>query len=295
MWRAGIPRRSTAARRHAPRSRGSRVPRRPARAARQRRSGRRATGRRQHAVHAEHVRHEVVGEDREPVEVVKSATPAEREVVRGDLGALPEADVVEEGHAGGEHRGEPLGGAAGLGHHVDRPAVDQEAAEVAQRLGVEAHQLVPGVLAEHGRDVLRRQGPQFVARPPTGRAPEVGQRRGDGEVAGHARPLPERREPARPEVDRVEHQHEVRHLLRRPLEEVPLGVEVRRRAGIEGGQPVERRSARGARSPRSRGPSRAPDPSVTPGQLPTLRPVPAALSLRVAREALRRHRRGRRG
>ena len=51
----------------------------------------------QHAVHAQHVRHEVVGEDREPVEVVELGHAGEREVVRGDLGALPEATSSKKG------------------------------------------------------------------------------------------------------------------------------------------------------------------------------------------------------
>ena len=65
--------------------------------ARRRRSGRRARRGAQHAVHPQHVGHEVVGEDREPVEVLERRHPGEREVVRDDLGALPEAHVIEEG------------------------------------------------------------------------------------------------------------------------------------------------------------------------------------------------------
>ena len=86
----------------------------------------------------------------------------------------------------------------------------------------------------------------------------------------------------------------MRHVLGRALEVVPLRVEGRRqrRDRARPAGPVSIRTWRAL--PRSRGPSRGPGPSVTPGQLPTLRPVPAALSLRVAREALRRRRRARR-
>src|SRR4051794_41027429 len=59
----------------------------------------------QHAVDAKHVRHEIVGEDREPVEVVELGEPGQGEVVRNDLGALPEAAVVEHRHARGERLG----------------------------------------------------------------------------------------------------------------------------------------------------------------------------------------------
>ena len=139
----------------------------------------------QHPVHAQHVGDEVVGEDREPVEVGELGHAGEREVVRHDLGALPEAEVVEEGHPGGEHRGEPLGRAAGLLHQVERATVTEEAAEVAERLGVERHQLVVRLLPEHRGNVGRLQCPQFGGRPRPGGAPAVGERRGHREVARH--------------------------------------------------------------------------------------------------------------
>ena len=63
----------------------------------------------EHAVHPQHVRHQVVGEDRQAVEVRELGHAREREVIRGDLGALPETAVVEERHAGRQHRGEALG------------------------------------------------------------------------------------------------------------------------------------------------------------------------------------------
>ena len=94
------PSAATAARTRAPRSRGSRAPRSPGGSSSPCvDAGRQPGVVAQHAVHAQHVGDEVVGEDREPVEVVELGDPGEREVVRRDLGPLPEADVVEEGHA----------------------------------------------------------------------------------------------------------------------------------------------------------------------------------------------------
>ena len=46
--------------------------------------------------------------------------------------------------------GQPLGRPARRLDQVERRAVAEEAPEVAQRLGVQAHQRVPGLLSEHG-------------------------------------------------------------------------------------------------------------------------------------------------
>jgi hypothetical protein len=68
----------------------------------------------QHTVHAQHVGHQVVGEDREPVEVAELGDPGQGQVAGDDLGALVEAAVVEEAHAAREHPGQALGRAARL-------------------------------------------------------------------------------------------------------------------------------------------------------------------------------------
>jgi hypothetical protein len=52
----------------------------------------------QHAVDAQDVGDEVVGEDRQPVDVAELRNAGERQVARHDLGALVEAWVVEQRH-----------------------------------------------------------------------------------------------------------------------------------------------------------------------------------------------------
>ena len=79
----------------------------------------------EHAVAAQDVGHEVVGEDRQPLEVVEARDGGERQVRRRDLCALEETAIVEHRHAGGKLRGERLGRAAGApqpednGHSLD--------------------------------------------------------------------------------------------------------------------------------------------------------------------------------
>ena len=85
--------------------------RRPAAAAR-RRCARRARVVAQHAVAAQHVRDEVVGEDRQAVEVAEARDAGERQVGGGDLRALVEAAVGEQRHPGGERLRQALGRAA---------------------------------------------------------------------------------------------------------------------------------------------------------------------------------------
>ena len=82
----------------------------------------------EHAVAAQHVRDEVVGEDRQAVEVVELGDAGEREVVGDDLGALVEAAVVEHRHAAVRERlREALGRAAGGADEVERAALAEEA------------------------------------------------------------------------------------------------------------------------------------------------------------------------
>ena len=106
----------------------------------------------EHAVEAQDVRDEVVGEDRQAVDVRELDDAREMQVVGGDLGALEEADVVEE-----RHRREPLRDAlGGRLEHAQRRRLAQEEPEVVERRGVQARELVGGVepeRARHGRGV----------------------------------------------------------------------------------------------------------------------------------------------
>ena len=129
----------------------------------------------EHAVAAEHVGDEVVGEDRERVEVVELRDARQRQVVGGDLRALVEAVVGEERALGREPRREPLGRAARAVDQVQRAAVAQQPPELAQRLGEQAHELQAGVLAERRGDLLGRHRAQVGPGPRAVRAPVVAQ------------------------------------------------------------------------------------------------------------------------
>ncbi len=205
----------------------------------------------EHAVAAQDVGDEVVGEDGEAVEVVELGDARQREVVGDDLGALVEAAVIEHRHAAREHLRQALGRAARFGNEVERasrllacgrgrpaPAPSrplQEAAQRAQCLRVEAHQLVVGCLVEDRGDLARAHLRQPRARGRAVRADVVGEAPRDREVAAHRRAacalqgmggaLAQRGEPARAEVDRVEREHVVGDVRRVPLQVVALGVE----------------------------------------------------------------------
>ena len=155
------------------------------------------------AVAAQDVRNEVVGEDREAVEVAEAHDAGEREVRRHDLRPLVEAAIVEHRHPRGEVLGEALGRPVRLAHRLERPAPAEPPAELAQRLRVQRHELVVAGLPQRVGDLLRAHRAQLGGAPrPVGPEP-LGHPRGHGEVAGHARPLADRRPPAGPEVDRV--------------------------------------------------------------------------------------------
>ena len=63
----------------------------------------------EHAVAAQDVRDEVVGEDRQAVQVFEAGDTGEREVAGGDLGALVEPAIGVHRHPLDEGLGEPLG------------------------------------------------------------------------------------------------------------------------------------------------------------------------------------------
>ena len=153
------------------------------------------------ALDAQDVGDEVVGEDREPVEVGEARDAGQGEVAGDELRALVEAAVVVHRHAARERLGQPDGGAAGGADEVQRAALAQERPEPAQRLGEEGHELVVGRLPEDVGDLLGAQGAQLGVRPRPVGAEAVGQRPRDGEVARHGRPATSR-------LRRVGHQPE---------------------------------------------------------------------------------------
>ena len=190
----------------------------------------------EHAVAAQDMGDEVVGEDRQPVEIVELGDAGKREVGGEDLGALEEAAVGVHRHPRGDGLGQPLGAAPAGRHQVERRSLAEEAAEPAQRLGVEGDQLVVGWLTEHVRELGRPDAPQLGVRVGTRRAEAVGQGPGDRRVAAASRPLAERREPAGPEVDRVEDQEVGGDVGRVALEVVARRVERRLRPGGDVGE-----------------------------------------------------------
>ena len=98
----------------------------------------------EHAVEPQHVRHEVVGEQRQAVEVRGGRDAGEVEVRGGDLGALVERHRpavvgrdVAPGRPGGERLREPLGRALGGAHEPE------EAPEVLDRDAVARARAAP--------------------------------------------------------------------------------------------------------------------------------------------------------
>jgi hypothetical protein len=168
----------------------------------------------EHAVEAQDVGDEVVGEQRQGGEAAGGGDPGEGKVRGGDLRALEERhllavvgrDVAPAGPAR-QPRREPLRGAVpAAGEREERPVllIADALAELAQVGGEQRHQLVLGVLSHHGGDVLgRRRGERGGGERPVRAQPGL-----DGAKAGHAGRLAQRREPARPEVDRVELEQE---------------------------------------------------------------------------------------
>ena len=141
----------------------------------------------QDAVAAQDVRHEVVGEDRQAVQVLEARDAREGEVGRHDLRALVEAAVGEHRHRAGQLGGQRLRRAARPARDGERVALAEEAAERAQRLRVERHELVVARLAERLGDLVGAQRAQLRRRPGAVRAEAVGERPGDREVARRAR------------------------------------------------------------------------------------------------------------
>src|SRR5215208_5771470 len=181
----------------------------------------------QHAVHAQNMRHHVVGEDRQAVKVVEVGDRGQREVAGHDLRALVEAAVGEELHASGELPGQALGRPARRVDRLERRTAREEAPELAQRLGVEGHELVPGLLSQHPRHLVWVELPQLRVGPRPRGAEAVGQGPCHGEVARAARTLAQGGKPPGAEVDRVQGQHVAGNVLRSALEVVALGVEQR--------------------------------------------------------------------
>ena len=89
--------------------------------------------------------------------------------------------------------GEAHGRAAGVGDDVERCAVAEERAELAQRLREQRHELVVVRLAEDVGDLLGVHRAQLGVRPRPERAEAVGEAPRDREVAGDRRPSGPRR------------------------------------------------------------------------------------------------------
>jgi hypothetical protein len=181
----------------------------------------------EHPVAAQHVWHEVVGEDREKVEVVELGDAGKRKVVGDDLRALVEVAVVEHGHTVGERVRQALGRALALRDEVERAALAEEASEQPQRLRVEAHQLKLRGLVEDGRDLARTDLAQPCGGGRTVPAHVVGEVPGDGEVAAERLAvgvaLAQQRKPTGAEVDGVEREQVVGDIRGGALQVVALG------------------------------------------------------------------------
>ena len=230
----------------------------------------------QHAVHAQHVRHEVVGEDRQRVEVAELGQPRQRQVARHDLGALVEAAVVEEAHAAGEQLRQPLGGAARLLDQVQRASGrpgSGPARAAPRRRGASAGG--PASWPSTAADGRRRRARRSSSLP---QGPCSPKRRLDRPVAGQAGPLAQGREPARAEVDRVELEQVVRAARRGRR-----GTDLRRlRPGVRGRSRRSARRAAIARQLERTSSSSCMTPSYTAARAGHLRVLRAVQALRRA-------------
>jgi hypothetical protein len=180
----------------------------------------------QHAVDPQHVRHQVVGEHREPVHAGEGAgavvAEGEGEILHRDLGPLedrhlpaPVRPLVAPGRQLGEDPHHRLGVAAGGGHEAREGAVvpvEHHPAQLGERLGEAVHEPVGGsaveILAEDPGAVGGRGRREPIGPQRSGRRDMALEARRHRPVAGHPRALAQPREGAGPEVDRVERQHE---------------------------------------------------------------------------------------
>ena len=198
----------------------------------------------EHALHAQHVRDQVVGEERELAEIAEcaGATPAEgqRQVGAGDLGALveghadlPVAGDVRVARHSRERADERVGGAARGLDRPREPAAEvraEEPAEVregARELRHERRGRRVAGLPEERSAAVAVEARELRRRRRARRSKALAEARRDGEVAGLPGELPEHREPARAEVDRVQRDHVGERRLVRP-ERVVAGIEVGR-------------------------------------------------------------------
>ncbi len=193
----------------------------------------------QHAVERQHVRHEVVGEHRKAIQVAERGDAGAGEIGAGDLGALEERDRqavvgrrVRERLPASELGGQRDRGSSGtVDHAPEAPAelIADVRPEVTQRVRVQLHQLVAGVLAQCLRDLGRVDLRELLCRPWTARRKPLADAERDREVARAPFALAQRRKPPRAEVDRVQGQPECRALLAGPAEELGSGIRIRAR------------------------------------------------------------------
>ena len=169
---------------------------------------------REHAVEPEHVGDEVVGEHRQPVEVGEAGAAGTVQVRGSDLGALEEGDgeflirravgeAVPAAESPCERRRRAVGG---VDHGRDATGIVQTGAEVVERVRVQPHQLMIGVLTEDPRDVGGVEPDQPRRRERAVRLLVLAPVPRDRVVAAEAVAFAQRREPAGTEVDRIERQ-----------------------------------------------------------------------------------------
>ena len=187
------------------------------------------------AVEAQHVRDEVVGEHRQPIEVVERRHAGAGEVGGRDLRALEERHreaVVDRGVGervpAGQRLDERDGRAAGGVGDRREPAVvvgadvPAEVVQRARRTAPSARGPGPGRACRRPRRCRSAESSSALHGPWSANRSRTPVR--DREVSRPALALAERREPARAEVDRVERQPERRQLLARAGGQVGLGI-----------------------------------------------------------------------
>ncbi|HEX4363495.1 MAG TPA: hypothetical protein VHZ75_03030 [Solirubrobacteraceae bacterium] len=118
---------------------------------------------------------EVVGEDRQAVEIPEAHDAGEREVRRHDLGALVEAVVGEHRHAAGQLCGQPLRRSPCRKRQPQCVTLPEESPERTQGLGVERDQLVVATLPEDVCQLFATHRAQLGRRPGAERAEAVGE------------------------------------------------------------------------------------------------------------------------
>ena len=167
------------------------------------------------ALEPQDVRHEIVGEEREPVEILELRHAGRRQVGGSDLCPLAEGHGpprvgrdVEERLPGGEQLDERDGGIADDVEKASLEIARNVLAEISQRVREQRNELVLRILAEHRGDLTRVDRCELVRRPRAGALEPILQPALDGEISGKPRTLANGRKPAGAEVDRIQREDE---------------------------------------------------------------------------------------